>query len=87
MKRRGDVLLDEEKLRGLRKRLEDERLEEKDYELLGKMIREIARLQRRRLWMGRAKRLLRRMLGLKSWVRGCLGKRPLAPEERDENGQ
>lgn len=86
MKRRGDILLNEEQLKGLRKRLEQKRLNAEDYELLGKMIRETKRLLRRRWWMALAKRMLLRMLAVKNLMRGCRGKSPLIPEERDENG-
>lgn len=87
MKRRGEVLLNEERLKGLSKRLAEKRLEARDYELLGKMIRATTRLRRRLWWMGLAERVLRRMLAMKNWVRGCLGKPPLVPEEWDENGR
>ncbi len=85
MKGRGSVSLNEEKLKGLGKRLEEKRLDAGDYELLGKVIRETKRLRRRLWWMALAKRVLRRILAVKNWVRGSRGKPSLVPEEWDEN--
>jgi hypothetical protein len=78
-------MIKEEELKGLRQRLDEKRLDEADFELLGQMIRETKRLRRRLWWMDLAERVLRRMLAVKNWVRGCQGKPPLVPEEYDEN--
>lgn len=79
------VSLDEEKLNGLRKRVEEKRLEPGDYELVGQAIRETKRLWWRCWWMGHVEAMLRRMLAVKNWLRRCRGKPPLVPEEWDED--
>jgi len=86
MKRRGSISFNEVALKGLSKRLDQKQLEAGDYELLCNVIGEAKRLQRRLWWMALAKRMLLRMLAVKNWVRGCLGKPPLVVEEWDESG-
>jgi hypothetical protein len=77
--------VNEEELRGLRERLDEERLTDEDYELLGKVIRDAKRLWWQLWWMGHVEAMLRRMLAVKNWLRRCRGKPPLVPEEWDED--
>lgn len=85
MRARRSISLNEEELKGLSKRLEEKRLEPGDYELLGEVIGETKRLQRRLWWMALAERVLLGMLAVKNWLRRWRGKPPLVPEEWDED--
>lgn len=77
--------VNEEELRELRERLDEKRLTEEDYELLGKVIRDARRLRWRLWWMGHVEAMLRRMLAVTNWLRRRRGKPPLVPEEWDED--
>ena len=81
MRRRRSVSLEEEELRALGERLDQQRLQAGDYELLSEVIREPKRLRRRLWWMALAERVLLGMLAVKNWVRRCQGKAPLVVEE------
>jgi hypothetical protein len=83
MKRRAE--LNEEQLKGLGKRLDEKRLTEGDYQLLGEVVRETKRLRRRLWWMSLAERVLLGMLAVKNRVRGCVGKAPLVVDGGCEN--
>lgn len=85
MNTRPSVFRNDEELKGLRKRLEEKRLDAGDYELLGKVIRETKRLRWKLWWTSLAERVLLRMLAVKNWIRRCQGKAPLVPEEWNEN--
>jgi hypothetical protein len=85
MNTRPSVFRNDEELKGLRKRLDEKRLDAGDYELLGKVIRETKRLRRKLWWTSLAERVLLRMLAVKNWIRRCQGKPPLVPEEWNEN--
>jgi hypothetical protein len=86
MRERRFISLSEEELLGLRKRLEEEQLEPRDYELIARVIKDAKRLRWDLWWRGHAEALLLRMLAVKNWVRRCQGKPPLIPEEWDEDG-
>ena len=85
MRARRSISLNEEELKGLRKRLDEEHLEPRDYELLAKVIKDAKHLRRRLWWMGHAGAMLRWMLGVMNWLRRCRGKPPLVPEEWDQD--
>jgi len=74
-----------EELLGLRRRLDEKRLDPGDYELLRKVIAETTRQRRRLWWLGLAQPVLLRMLVVRNWVRRAQGKPPLVPEEWSDN--